>query len=445
MNQQQGKWKLFKDSWVSTKPVLPRVWQRKEGGHVVRARVIERTTGKQREIWKVLPDADQAAALKWIDEEMRRVREGIVSLATPKTRFSEFAASLFETKVKVGEIRSAKGRQKWSDVLQHLVGGTVGKQSKIAVAGLGDFYLDMLSVAHVAAWRSSIADLVNAGDYAPTTVNGWIAILKVILKAAKRELGLPSNAAEDLAFFDLAEHETYTDEEPNALLPEEVGPFLAHAKSHYSAHFAMIFVGLCTGLRPSSLRPLRRRGGEADVLWDKNRILVRRSHTVGEEVMRTTKQRRRYPIDLPEDVMSVLRWHVETQLATSEQQESDLLFPSTVGGFRTPCVLNKPLGEIASALGLEKRFTQRGLRRTYNDLTRAAGVADLVVRSISGHQTERMQHHYSSVNAAEQRDAIAKVLRLFDGSNATNGRSERSGEESGEGAPTSGEEKRKAG
>jgi hypothetical protein len=36
-------------------------------------------------------------------------------------------------------------------------------------------------------------------------------------------------------------------------------------------------------------------------------------------------------------------------------------------------------------------------------------LSDLVTRSISGHLTERMQHHYSTVNAAEQRDALAKV------------------------------------
>src|SRR5262245_3785376 len=46
----QADWKLFKNSWILPKPVLPGVWQRKEGGHVVRARVTESTTGKQKEI-----------------------------------------------------------------------------------------------------------------------------------------------------------------------------------------------------------------------------------------------------------------------------------------------------------------------------------------------------------------------------------------------------------
>jgi hypothetical protein len=41
-----------------------------------------------------------------------------------------------------------------------------------------------------------------------------------------------------------------------------------------------------------------------------------------------------------------------------------------------------------------------------------ARVDALVTRSISGHLTERMQHHYSTVNADEQRQGIAKVIEL---------------------------------
>lgn len=102
---------------------------------------------------------------------------------------------------------------------------------------------------------------------------------------------------------------------------------LAHdddgAAGLYPQHYAMTFLGLITGLRPSSLRPLRRRGPEADVLWEKGRIMLRRSQTLGDEVMRTTKQKRRYPIDLPEEAMSILRWHVDTQPVTPEMEESD--------------------------------------------------------------------------------------------------------------------------
>jgi hypothetical protein len=143
--------------------------------------------------------------------------------------------------------------------------------------------------------------------------------------------------------------------------------------------------------------------------------------------------------------MQVLRWHVETQLATPEQQASDLLFPSTTGGFRAPTVLNKPLADVAAELELGKRFTQCGLRRTFNDLARAAQVGDLVTRSISGHLTERMQHHYSTVSGSEQREALTRVVRLVqparreDGQDAPPG-----GEHGGEHSPGGGEQKEKA-
>ena len=147
--------------------------------------------------------------------------------------------------------------------------------------------------------------------------------------------------------------------------------------------------------------------------------------------MRTTKQKRRYTIDLPPEAIEVLRWHVATQLITPEQEDSDLLFPSITGGFRTQKVLNAPMAEVAAEIGIQKHITQKALRRTFNDLARAAQVNDLVTRSISGHLTDQMQRHYSTVNPTEQRAALAKVIRLFDPP---------SGEGSGEGPSPSGEE-----
>jgi integrase len=275
-------------------------------------------------------------------------------------------------------------------------------------------YLDKIASAHIETWKEEVAALIAAGDYAPTTANGWLAVLRVVMKAAKRQFSLPSLPTEGVRGFDESEHATYTEEEPNALLPHEVPLFLAKLRAMHPAHFAMVYLGLVTGLRPSSLRPLRRRGEDADVVWDTGRLLVRRSHTFQDEVMRTTKQKRRYAIDLPPEAMEVLRWHVDTQLRTGEQEDSDLLFPATTGGFRSTCVLNKPIAEVTEELRLGKKITQRALRRTFNDLARAAQVSDLVTRSISGHLTEQMQHHYSTVNGGEQRAALARVIALLE-------------------------------
>ena len=70
-------------------------------------------------------------------------------------------------------------------------------------------------------------------------------------------------------------------------------------------------------------------------------------------------------------------------------------------------------GAVTPEMALGYAFTQRGLRRTFNDLARHARIESIVTRSISGHLTERMQHHYSTVASEEQRENITKVIDLF--------------------------------
>jgi hypothetical protein len=111
-----------------------------------------------------------------------------------------------------------------------------------------------------------------------------------------RSATAPSQSTWTRSHFDLSEHSTYTEEEPNTLLPEEVAVFLSTMRELYPQHLAVTYCGFATGLRPSSLRPLRRRGPLADVPWDQGRLLALRSQTLGEEVMNTTKQGKRYSI-----------------------------------------------------------------------------------------------------------------------------------------------------
>ena len=104
-------------------------------------------------------------------------------------------------------------------------------------------------------------------------------------------------------------------------------------------------------------------------------LIVRRSETRG-EVMETTKTDRRLRIPLPTELMDILRDHVDA-LPDGAMRASELLFPSTSGGFRA-----------------------------------AANVHDFVVRAISGHATTTMLEHYSSVSGNEVRSGLAKVIAL---------------------------------
>jgi hypothetical protein len=163
-----------------------------------------------------------------------------------------------------------------------------------------------------------------------------------------------------------------------------------------------------------------------------------------------------------------LRWHIDTQLRPGPQKESELLFPSEIGGYRSRSCLDKPFADVAKAIDLKKHISPRAMRRTFQDLARAAEVRDVVTRSISGHATEEMQRRYSTVSATEQQQSLARVLRLMDfrrasrtgargGEEAPSGedngahkgpwarrRAAQGGEESGEGPSRSGEDQEKS-
>lgn len=410
---------------------LPGVFKTKKGTYLVRARVKDPMTGRAREIRKVLNVANERDAFDWLEEQKARIRVSVGSDHMRPPRFGDYAVSLLERKVQASEIRSSAGQARWTHTLKHLIGGTESGDGEDFVPGFGEMFVDEIRPAHIDRWRQGIAGLISRKDYSPNTANGWLSILRVVLKAAAREFELPSVASDRIRDFDTSDHVTYSEEAPQSLTPEQVPRFLAILREDFPQHFAMTFLGLATGLRPSSLRPLRRRGETPDVLWAQGRLLVRQSQTRGTKVLQTTKQKTRYSIELPSEVLDVLRWHVATQLETGPQQDSDLLFPSITGGFRAPTVLNKPFAEVSDAMGLGYRFTQKGMRRTFNDLARAAEVQDLVTRSISGHLTEKMQHHYSTVRGEEQQAGLAKVINLMT-ARAANASQEGSGDHRGD-------------
>jgi hypothetical protein len=92
---------------------------------------------------------------------------------------------------------------------------------------------------------------------------------------------------------------------------------------------------------------------------------------------------------------------------------------AATGDFRAVTSLSKPFKAVAEDMKLGFTFTPRGMRRTFNDLARAASLEAIVTRSISGHLTEQMQNHYSTVRGPEQRDGISRVVDLMTTAPAT--------------------------
>ena len=135
-------------------------------------------------------------------------------------------------------------------------------------------------------------------------------------------------------------------------------------------------------------------------------------------------------IALDQRQLDVLQWHCDRldrenekrrkryPLLAESMSASELLFPAPPpkwnhgGGFRSTSALAKMFEPLGTLLKLGYEVTPRCMRRTYQDLCRAANVADIVTPSISGHATEDMQRNYSTVSADEQRAGLAAVIDL---------------------------------
>jgi integrase len=395
-----SKWIMRWGTTIAETQSKPGVWRMKEGGYMIRARVTIPRTGRLKEVRTQLPEAESAeAAYLELQRRIEEVRAGDdLSMSIPS--FGEYAKSLFARKIDKAEIKSAKSRERWETTLtEHLV------------PRFGAIFVDVLRKQDIEEWLAEMGRKVQTKKYSPTTINGWLSILRVIINTAVAEYELPRNPIALVKDLDTSTWHTYTEEQPNSLTPQEVPVFLAKLRELYPQHFALVALGFATGLRPSSLRPLRRCGDKADVLWDQGVLLVRRSQTGDAEPMDTTKTGKLQRISLPEDLIEILDWHVK-QLPEGPMQESELLFPSETGGYRAASCLDRPFREITKTLAWKKQITPRAMRRTFQDLARAAEVRDIVTRSVSGHSTEAMQRHYSTVTSQEQRAGLAKVISL---------------------------------
>jgi integrase len=409
------QWVRKWNSWVNPRPELPGVYQRREGGFLVRGRAIDPKTGSVRQVVRNLTDlAEPEAARLWLKTELDSIRKGACRPTTREPeRLATYAASLLRDKVEKRQICSSKTEEKWLITLRHLFGFADDRGTReVGIKGLGDIFVDKLTRSDIEAWRDSWELRVNAGTYAPTTVNEWIAVLRVITKKMKADHGLPVDPCADVEDISTKGHRTYTFEQPNSLSVDELSTFFEIAWEKYPQHFAVILLGSVTGLRPSSLYALRRNGENADVKWEQGLILIRRSRGTKGRVMEMTKTNHDQVIKVLEFVLSVLRWHVDKQLTTRDMERSELLFPSEVGGFRSNSALTKPFNVIAKTMNLTKQISPKAMRRSFQDTMREAQVANVVVRSISGHLTDQMQQRYSTARGHEQEQAIARIVDL---------------------------------
>lgn len=376
----------------------PGVWKRRDGGYILRARVKNPRTGKLVEVRRVSNAKGPADAAAELARALEVVRSGNQSRGPSAIRWHEYIAQWTERTIHSGNVKSCMGRRVLAVEAVSLV-----------TKGLASLYVDQMRPADFLAWRAELAALVAGGELSATTANRRLALLQRIVKAAVVELELPRDPTVALQRWDTSLVRTYTREQPNSIRVTDLQVFCDAIRQVTPHLHAAVVLGFATGLRPSSLRPLRHQGPEADVQWDTGTLLVRRSWVEG-EIMDCTKTGEDIEIALPPEAIELLRAHLAQRPA--ELQSCELLFPRLNGQLLGRNDFGEAYKKARVLLGWTDRWlTPRSMRRTFQDTTRAAQVRDLVTRSISGHSSATMQQRYSTVSQEEQRAAVAAALR----------------------------------
>ncbi len=239
--------------------------------------------------------------------------------------------------------------------------------------------------------------------YSRNTVHGWFRVFRTMTRDAVDTLELQRDPTLRIRFPPDAERE------PNNLTPKEMLRFLELMKQHYPRQYGLVAVLAFTGLRFCHASALRWED------WDEveNVLYVRRKQSRGRIAPVSRKKRAPPVIPVTPELKEALTEHRKLLEQDKVPNRHTLMFPSATGTLRTPNTLDFAKQKCLELAGIERRFTIHGCRYSFTDLTRLAKVDAVTRRALTGHVTEQMQRHYSSVDVAEKREAMEAAMNVL--------------------------------
>lgn len=389
---------------ASLKPTKYPGIQKTSTGYCVRVRALDPRTGRLKGVRRLYEGITLEEA---IAKQIALRDELQISAQRPEqVRVGDFAKLWLDTKTPTIDLVTAK---RYAYVLEDHI-----------LPKLGKLFIDTVRPLDIQKW---INQKVRAG-YRAVTVRCWFGVLRTMMRDAVSQLDLPRDPTQRITLPPPEERE-----DVNALTPEQLATFLEQARVHYPGQYAFLALLACTGLRFCHASALM----WSD--WDEDAgvIRVRRKQVNGK--VGPVSRKKRVPKEIPvePELKEILEAHRKRMV---EEQVPGLaegwMFPSEAGKLKERSSHRKALRACAIAAGVEGRFSGHGLRRTFNDLARRASVDPVITRSMTGHVTEQMREHYSTVRIDEKRAAVAKVIRLVKGG-ATDPSGPFGGPSSGEG------------
>lgn len=279
---------------------------------------------------------------------------------------------------------------------------------------LGDIYVDAIRGQDVKDWLAFSATKLqpaqkNNSDreerYGPRTINGWLRVLKLILRDAAADLELDRDPTRRIQAL----------KEPRgkdkALSAAELRGFLDAAsrllvkKKITFANYTLLQLGFFTGMRWSELSALYWKDLDAEL----GCIRIVRGQV--RKHVDSTKTGKARTVPVPPNVLEALEEHRRKMVRDQAPGVgTGIMFPSRTGDYRLPSSVTKTLRNICDEAGIARPVSPHWMRHTYNNLMRQAKVDKVVLQSTTGHSTDAMTEHYSHVELQEKKEATAKLL-----------------------------------
>ncbi len=372
---------------MKTRAKYPGIEELPDGRKRIRVRAVNPKTGRMQEVDKLIhATLTDAVSLReqWRDE----IRNADHVEKSPTLR--SFLQSWLRSRALSVKTSTATT---YAESLAHYV-----------LPYFGDFYVDKITDADVRAWQITLRQKLEAG-----TVNGALIMLRMVLADAAAEFHLSHNPAARVKRLPTRK---FTDEEPNLLSAEELGLVLAAFREYKPKHYPLALTLALTGLRYGEATALK----WFDLDQEAGVIRVRRAQWKG--VVDTTKTGTVRSVPLVPELAVVLREHRAATAASGlSALDSDWVFPAKDGGLLPKVWLRWALISVLEKVGIKKRVSTHGLRRTFNNLSRQVA-GEIVTRSITGHVTTAMTEHYSHVGSQEKMAAAGSIVRMVMGTDA---------------------------
>jgi len=363
--------------------------------------------------------------VRWNDERTgrRRKREGIAKTLAKAVELKEKLRGQ-EPSAKPTRERFAGYGERWMKVHGHRLAPSTRERYTGALAhatvGLGQIYVDALQPRDIRGWASR-----QLKKYAATTVNARLRVLRAVLDDAVQDGVLQMNPARLVKAF--PEGRT-KGRRGQALSLEEFRLFVTTVKNMAGKDLSediarLLLTAAWTGMRRGELLALS---------WEDYRegeLRVERSVWRRHVKATKTDDPRRIVVvgPLAEVLAEQRRWLLEQQ---HPGLASGLVFPASpaharagatrrgvneLSWYRSPTIFARPLAKVVKKAGITD-ISGHSLRRTWENLLRAAGVDQLVRRALAGWRTEKAQAIYATVAKEEREAAGSAVVRLVSGS-----------------------------